>query len=38
MRLLSTSKDTVYRELSDLLEQGIIKRVGKGKNSAYRLA
>lgn len=35
MELLGVSKDTAFRELSDLFRKGIIKRIGKGKNVYY---
>ena len=38
MTLLSTSKDTAYRDLSELKRKGIITRVGQGKNIYYVLA
>ena len=38
MDLLDTSKDTAYRELSDLLKRGVVSRTGKGKNINYTLA
>jgi ATP-dependent DNA helicase RecG len=38
MSLLNTSKDTAYRDLSELSKNGIITRIGKGKNSYYVLA
>jgi ATP-dependent DNA helicase RecG len=38
MSLLNTSKDTAYRELSELIKKGIIVRVNKGKNAYYKLA
>ncbi|MCK4250075.1 DeoR family transcriptional regulator [candidate division WOR-3 bacterium] len=33
--LLKTSKDTAFRELADLVQKGIIKRLGKGKKVFY---
>jgi len=38
MTLLNTSKDTVYRDLSELKKNGIITRVGQGKNIYYIFA
>jgi ATP-dependent DNA helicase RecG len=38
MDLLNTSKDTAYRELTELKRKGITKRVGKGKNIYYILS
>ncbi len=38
MELLKTSKDTAFRELTGLIQKGIVKRKGKGKNIYYTLS
>ena len=38
IRILSTSKDTAFRELDFLQEKGIIRRMGKGRNVYYVFA
>jgi ATP-dependent DNA helicase RecG len=35
VELLKTSKDTAFRELADLVQKGIIKRLGKSKKVFY---
>lgn len=38
MEILKTSKDTAFRELVNLIQKGLIKRKGKGKNVYYTLS
>jgi len=38
MEILQISKDTAYRELSDLVNKGFLKRKGIGKNVYYTLS
>ncbi|MGC8859309.1 MAG: ATP-binding protein [Ignavibacteria bacterium] len=38
MEILKTSKDTAFRELVNLIQKGLIKRKGKGKNVYYVLS
>jgi len=37
MEILNVSKDTAFRELSDMQDKGVVKRFGKGKSVYYAL-
>jgi len=38
MEILKTSKDTAYRELNNLINKGLLRRKGIGKNVYYILS